>query len=74
MSGRHVLAVTNSAHVAKVILATALADFPDAEQRLAFVEGQGWCTEIVCDEDDFVRWLQPTSVVWCDSAASEVTP
>lgn len=58
MSGRHVLALTNSNKAADIITKAALEDFPDSVQRrLVTSDGYGLCEEISVDEDDYQRWV-----------------
>ena len=44
----------------ELIVRAATEAFPDSvEISLMFVDGQGWCTAITVDRDEFVEWIQP---------------
>lgn len=58
MSGRHVLAITNSTKAADAIESVARQDFPDSTWRgITQVDGYGLCFEITVDADEFEQWV-----------------
>jgi hypothetical protein len=57
MSGRHVLAITNSTKAADAIESVVRQDFPDSTFRgITRIDGVGLCFEITVDADEFERW------------------